>query len=47
MNYATLKAHLDEIRAKAIVLTHMSQDMLRHAHEVPERCAADGMIVRL
>lgn len=47
MNYMTLHAHIGELRAKAIVLTHMSGDMLRHAHEVPERCATDGLVINL
>ncbi len=47
MNYVTLRAHLGDLRARAIVLTHMSEDMLQHAAEVPERCAYDGMIISL
>jgi ribonuclease BN (tRNA processing enzyme) len=47
MNYMTLRAHLGDLRAKAIVLTHMSEDMLQHAAEVPELCATDGMIIAL
>jgi ribonuclease BN (tRNA processing enzyme) len=45
MNYATLKSHLPRIDAKSVILTHMSADMLAHAHEIPERCAADAMVV--
>lgn len=47
MNYATLRTHIGQLRAKAVVLTHMSEEMLLHAHEVPERCATDGMVIRL
>jgi len=47
MNYATLREHRRELRAKGIVLTHMSEDMLKHAAEVPEQCATDGMIIDL
>lgn len=47
MNYSTLHAHLGDLRAKSVVLTHMSEDMLRHVHEIPERCATDGMVINL
>ncbi len=47
MNYATLKANLPSVGAKAVVLTHMSEDMLRHAPEVPERCASDGLEIAI
>lgn len=47
MNYTTLHAHIGDLRAKAVVLTHMSEDMLRHVHEIPERCATDGMVIAL
>jgi ribonuclease BN (tRNA processing enzyme) len=47
MNYVTLKSHLGEFGAKRVVLTHMSEDMLRHAGEIPERCAEDGMVISL
>ncbi|MEP6657032.1 MAG: MBL fold metallo-hydrolase [Betaproteobacteria bacterium] len=47
MNYATLRAHREELNVKALVLTHMSEDMLSHAGDVDEKCAADGMIISL
>ena len=47
MNYATLKAQLPRLTAKSVILTHMSADMLGHVHEVPERCATDGMVVEI
>lgn len=47
MSYATLKANLPRLKAKAIVLTHMSEDMLKHAGDIPERCAADGLVIEL
>jgi len=47
MNYKAFKAQLARINAKAVVLTHMAREMLEHAHEVPERCAHDGMVFRL
>lgn len=45
MNYAMFRAHRAELNAKMIVLTHMSEDMLRHVSEIDERCARDGMII--
>jgi ribonuclease BN (tRNA processing enzyme) len=47
MIYKTLKQHLHELNANRVVLTHMSQDMLRHVHDIPEECAYDGMIIEL
>jgi ribonuclease BN (tRNA processing enzyme) len=45
LNYPELKAHWSEPRAKRIVLTHMGPEMLARAHQVPEECAYDGMVV--
>lgn len=47
MNYATLKSHLPALGAKSVVLTHMSEEMLRHVSGIPERCAEDGMVIDL
>jgi len=47
MTYATLRRNLPRLRARRLVLTHMSADMLAHAPEVPELCAYDGMVVDL
>jgi ribonuclease BN (tRNA processing enzyme) len=47
MNYVTLRAHLSDLKARAFVLTHMSEDMLKHSSHIPERCANDGMIIRI
>ncbi|MBX6427273.1 MAG: MBL fold metallo-hydrolase [Variibacter sp.] len=44
---ATLVRHLDRIRPKRLVLTHMSADMLANLDLVPYATAADGMIVAL
>ena len=40
-----LKPRLPEIRAKRLVLTHMSEDMLAKRSEVPYQTAEDGMVV--
>jgi ribonuclease BN (tRNA processing enzyme) len=45
MNYATLRAHRAELNVKALVLTHMSEDMLKHVPDIEERCAKDGMVI--
>lgn len=45
LDLATLERHLDRIRPKRLILTHMSDDMLRHADGVPYECARDGLEV--
>ena len=45
LDLATLEAHLPEIGAKRVVLTHMSDDMLAERDAVPYETAEDGMAV--
>ena len=45
LNYPDLVAHAAELRAKRMVLTHMSPEMLAHADAIPETCAHDGMVI--
>lgn len=47
LDLATLEAHLDRIRPKRLVLTHMSEDMLARRREVPYLAADDGLVVAL
>jgi ribonuclease BN (tRNA processing enzyme) len=47
MALSSLERHLDQIRPKRLVLTHMGNDMLARRAEVPFETAADGMIVEL
>jgi ribonuclease BN (tRNA processing enzyme) len=47
LSLTTLEAHLDEIRPKRLVLTHMSDDMLGRLHMLGHTAAHDGMIVEL
>jgi len=47
MALSSLERHLDQIRPKRLVLTHMGHDMLDRLAEVPFETAADGMIVEL
>ena len=45
MALSSLERHLDQIRPKRLVLTHMGNDMLARRAEVPFETAEDGMIV--
>lgn len=47
LDLASLERHLDRIRPKRIVLTHMSEDMLRRADEVPYETAQDGLVIEI
>ena len=47
LSLKTLEAHLPEINAKRLVLTHMSDDMLGRLPELSYVTADDGMIVEL
>jgi ribonuclease BN (tRNA processing enzyme) len=47
LSLKTLEAHLPEINAKRLVLTHMSDDMLARLGELPYTAAEDGMAVEL
>jgi len=42
-----LERHLDKIRPKRLILTHMSDDMLARRAEIPYETAEDGMIVEV
>jgi ribonuclease BN (tRNA processing enzyme) len=45
LSLITLEAHLSEINAKKLVLTHMSDDMLGRLDSLPHLAANDGMTV--
>jgi ribonuclease BN (tRNA processing enzyme) len=47
LSLKTLEAHLPEINARRLVLTHMSDDMLGRLDELPYVAAHDGMAVEL
>jgi phosphoribosyl 1,2-cyclic phosphodiesterase len=47
MTLSALERHLDQIRPKRLILTHMSNDMLARRGELPYETAADGMVVEL
>ena len=38
---------MGQIKPKRLVLTHMSDDMLKHRTEVPHQAAEDGKIVEI
>jgi len=45
MALSLLERHLDQIRPKRLILTHMSNDMLARRGELPFEAAEDGMVV--
>jgi ribonuclease BN (tRNA processing enzyme) len=45
LSLKTLEAHLPEINARRLILTHMSDDMLGRLDELPYTAAEDGMVV--
>jgi ribonuclease BN (tRNA processing enzyme) len=47
LDYATLRAHLDEIQASRVVLTHMSGDMLGRLTDADLLAAYDGMTIQV
>jgi ribonuclease BN (tRNA processing enzyme) len=47
LNFKTIEQNLARLTAKALVLTHMSHDMLAQRHKVAQLTASDGMVVRL
>ena len=47
LSLTTIEAHLPEIGAKRLILTHMSDDMLGRLDGLAHMAASDGMIVEL
>ncbi|MGH6708718.1 MAG: MBL fold metallo-hydrolase [Bradyrhizobium sp.] len=47
LSLTTLEAHLTEINAKRLILTHMSDDMLGRLDTLAHTAASDGMVVEL
>ncbi|MBN9488036.1 MAG: MBL fold metallo-hydrolase [Alphaproteobacteria bacterium] len=47
LDYATLVAHLPEIGAKRVIVTHMSPDMLSRHATLGGEAAEDGMVVSI
>jgi ribonuclease BN (tRNA processing enzyme) len=47
LSLTTLEAHLPEINARRLILTHMSDDMLGRLGSLPHSAASDGLVVEL
>jgi ribonuclease BN (tRNA processing enzyme) len=47
LDYATLRAHLHELQATRVVLTHMSDDMLSRLADVDLPTAHDGLTIQV
>ena len=47
MDFSTFMMHYDQIKPKRLVLTHMSDDLLKRLFFVPFTTAEDGMVVEL
>jgi ribonuclease BN (tRNA processing enzyme) len=47
LSYNVLRQHLHELRAKRLLLTHLSQEMLDRLHEVSLEVAEDGQLIQL
>ena len=47
LSLTTLEAHLPEINARRLILTHMSDDMLGRLDSLAHTAASDGMVVEL
>jgi len=47
LSLAPIEAHLDQLRPKRLVLTHMSEDMLRHPDRARYESAEDGLILTI
>lgn len=47
LDFHTLMAHLDELKPKRMIVTHMNEDMLARLEEIPCECAEDGKIIEV
>ena len=47
LDFHTLMAHLDELQAKRLIVTHMSEDMLARLENIPCECAEDGKLIEV
>ena len=45
LRYADLEAHLGQLTARRVIITHMSADMLGHQHEASFEPAHDGLVI--
>jgi ribonuclease BN (tRNA processing enzyme) len=47
LDWTTLRSHLPKVKAKRIILTHFSADMLTHLDEIDFETADDGKVVEI
>jgi ribonuclease BN (tRNA processing enzyme) len=47
LNYPDIVSHRGELRARRLLLTHFSRDMLASLDRVSEQCAHDGLVLAL
>jgi ribonuclease BN (tRNA processing enzyme) len=47
LDYRTFTAHRDQIECERLVLTHLSEDMLKRTAELDVETAADGLVIEL
>ncbi len=47
LDFHTLMAHLDELRPKRLIVTHMSEDMLTRLEQIHCECAEDGKLIEV
>ena len=47
LDFHTLMAHLDELRPKRLIVTHMSEDMLARLEQIHCECAEDGKLIEV
>ncbi len=47
VSYRTLEKHFSELHTRRLVLTHLGDEMLAHAHELPTECLTDGQILSI
>jgi ribonuclease BN (tRNA processing enzyme) len=47
LTYPAVAARVRGAGAKRVILTHMSTEMLARRADIPEECAADGMVIEL
>lgn len=47
LNYGDLEAHLQQLRCKKLVLTHLGEEMLARRAQVSVPLAEDGMVIEL
>jgi len=47
LTYPAIAERVRTAGARRVILTHMSAEMLAHRGDIPEECAADGMVIEL